>query len=342
MSEPLKIIVPMAGFGTRLRPHTWSRPKPLLSAAGDTILGHVLKLLQTAPGAEQAEMVFIVGWLGEQVQAYMQAEHPKVKAHFVQQKEMKGQSHALAQAREFMHGPTLVIFVDTVVETDFSGLDQEAVDAVAWVKPVPDPRRFGVAALGADGLVSGLIEKPDDMANNLAVVGIYYFKRGEDLMAAIDEQMEKGVLTKNEYFLADAIDIMLKKGLRMRTEVVGEWLDAGLPDTVLETNQKLLEKGRDNSGELSALNGVTLRPPVYVHPSATVENSTLGPYVSVGAGSAVRNSTIEDAVLEREVTVEDSQLKHSLIGERSRVCGVRGQVNVGDDSSVRGAMEQAG
>ncbi|MBX3047263.1 MAG: hypothetical protein KF698_09725 [Anaerolineales bacterium] len=335
MSEPLKIIVPMAGFGTRLRPHTWSRPKPLLTAAGDTILGHVLKLLQTAPGAEQAEMVFIVGWLGEQVQAYMKAEHPKVKAHFVEQKEMKGQSHALAQAREFMSGPTLVIFVDTVVETDFSALDKEEVDAVAWVKPVPDPRRFGVAALGDDGLVRGLIEKPDDMSNNLAVVGIYYFKRGEDLMAAIDEQMEKGVVTKNEYFLADAIDIMLKKGLRMRTEVVGEWLDAGLPDTVLETNQKLLEKGRDNSGQVGH-EGVTLHPPVYIHPSATVENSELGPYVSIGAGSSVRNSRIEDAVVERDVVIEDSQLKHSLIGERSQVRGVRGQVNVGDDSSVSG------
>src|SRR5690606_16457077 len=129
-NESLKIIIPMAGFGTRLRPHTWSRPKPLLSAAGDTILGHVLRLLQTAPGAEQAEMVFIVGWLGEQVQAYMQAEHPKIKTHFVQQKEMKGQSHALAQARQHMQGPTLVIFVDTVVETDFSGLASEEADAV--------------------------------------------------------------------------------------------------------------------------------------------------------------------------------------------------------------------
>lgn len=338
MTENLKIIIPMAGFGTRLRPHTWSRPKPLLSAAGDTILGHVLKLLQTAPGAEQAEMVFIVGWLGEQVQAYMQAEHPKVKAHFVEQRELKGQSHALAQAREYMSGPTLIIFVDTVVETDFSGLDKEESDAVAWVKPVPDPRRFGVAALGEDGLVRGLIEKPDDMSNNLAVVGIYYFKRGEDLMAAIDEQMHKGMLTKNEFFLADAIDLLLKKGLRMRTEVVDEWLDAGLPDTVLETNRKLLEKGRDNSGAAGERKSVKIKPPVYIHPEATVENSTLGPYVSIGKGSVVRNSTIEDAVVEREVSIEDSQLKHSLLGERSKVRGVRGSVNVGDDSSVDGEL----
>jgi glucose-1-phosphate thymidylyltransferase len=335
MTETLKIIIPMAGFGTRLRPHTWSRPKPLLSAAGDTILGHVLKLLQTAPGAEQAEMVFIVGWLGEQVQAYMQAEHPKVKAHFVEQKELKGQSHALAQAREYMSGPTLIIFVDTVVETDFPGLDKEKADAVAWVKPVPDPRRFGVAEL-TDGWVTGLIEKPSDMKNNLAVVGIYYFKRGQDLMAAIDEQMEKGVLTKNEFFLADAIDILLKKGMKMRTEIVDEWLDAGLPDTVLETNRKLLEKGRDNSGAAGERKGVTIKPPVYIHPEATVENSTLGPFVSIGKGSVVRNSVIEDAVVEREVTIEDSQLKHSLLGERSKVRGVHGSVNVGDDSSVDG------
>lgn len=336
MAEPLKIIIPMAGFGTRLRPHTWSRPKPLLSAAGDTILGHVLKLLQTAPGAERAEFVFIVGWLGQQVHDYMQAEYPKVKAHFVQQSELKGQSHAIAQAREYIKGPTLIIFVDTVVETNFSGLDKEEADAVAWVKAVEDPRRFGVADVDADGKVRGLIEKPSDMENNLAVVGIYYFKRGEDLLTAIDEQMQKGVLTKNEFFLADAIDMMLKKGLKMRVQVVEEWLDAGLPETVLETNRKLLEKGRDNSGEAGKREGVTIKPPVHIHPEAVVENSTLGPYVSVGRGSVVRNSTIEDAVIEREALIENSVLKASLIGERSHISGVKGKVNVGDDSRVDG------
>lgn len=337
MAEPLKIIVPMAGFGTRLRPHTWSRPKPLLSAAGDTVLGHVLKLLQTAPGANKAEFVFIVGYLGDQVQAYMQAEYPMVTTHFVQQKEMLGQSHAIAQAREFVKGPTLVIFVDTIVETDFSGLDKEEADAVAWVKPVEDPRRFGVAEVDTKtGLVRGLIEKPSDMKNNLAVVGIYYFKSGEDLMAAIDEQMQKGTRIKNEFFLADAIDIMLKKGMRMRTAVVDEWLDAGLPEAVLETNRKLLEKGRDNSLAYGTRDGLTVKPPVYIHPEASVENSTIGPYVSIGRGSVVRNSQIDDTVIERDVQIEDSVLSGSLIGERSRVRGVRGKVNVGDDSQVDG------
>ena len=334
MAEPLKIIVPMAGFGTRLRPHTWSRPKPLLSAAGDTVLGHVLKLLRTAPGAEQAEFVFIVGYLGDQVQRYMQTEHPNIKTHFVEQKELLGQSHALAQARQFLHGPTIVIFVDTVVETDFSGLDKEEADAVAWVKPVEDPRRFGVAAVDTDGWVTGLIEKPSDMSNNLAVVGIYYFKRGEDLMAAIDEQMQKGARTKNEYFLADAIDLMLKKGFKMRIKVVDEWLDAGLPEAVLETNRRLLDKGRDNSAEAGKRSGVTIKPPVFIHPSATVEASTLGPYVSVGRDCMVRNSTIQDAILEPGALVEDSTLQSSMLGERSQVRGVHGRVNIGDDSQV--------
>ena len=174
------------------------------------------------------------------------------------------------------------------------------------------------------------------MKNNLAVVGIYYFKHGEELMAAIDEQMKRNIQTKGEYFLADAIDILLKKGLKMRTQTVQEWLDAGLPETVLETNRRLLEKGRDNSAEAGKRAGVNIRPPVHIHPSATVENSTLGPYVSIGRDSFVRNSNIEDAVIESGAQIEDCILRDSLIGERSRVRGVKGKVNVGDDSQVSG------
>jgi glucose-1-phosphate thymidylyltransferase len=187
-----------------------------------------------------------------------------------------------------------------------------------------------------NGFVTNLIEKPSEMNNNLAVVGMYYFKRGEDLMAAIDEQMQKGITLKKEFYLADAIDIMLKKGLRMRIQTVDEWLDAGLPETVLETNRKLLDKGRDNSSEAGKRPGVTVKPPVHIHPSATVENATIGPYASVSAGCVVRNSAIEDSILESNVTVENSTLHSSLLGERSRVTGVHGSVNVGDDSQVIG------
>lgn len=336
MAESLKILILMAGFGTRMRPHTWSRPKALMSAAGSTILGHMLQMLKAIPNSENIELVYVVGYLGDSVRRYVQSEYPQVTAHFIEQKELLGQSHALAQAHQFLNGPVIVILGDAIFETDFSQINNENIDAIAWVKAVEDPRRFGVAQLNNEGLVTQLIEKPSDISNNLAVVGMYYFKSGEDLLAAIDEQMQKGITLKKEFYLADAIDIMLKKGLRMRTQTVDEWLDAGLPETVLETNRKLLDKGRDNSKEVSQRAGVTVKPPVHVHSSATVENSTIGPYASIGAGCVVRNSTIEDSILESNVTVENSTLHASLLGERSRVAGVSGSVNVGDDSQVSG------
>lgn len=336
MAEPLKIFILMAGFGTRMRPHTWSRPKALISAAGETILGHMLQMLRSVPNAAETELVFVVGYLGDLVRRYMQSQRPQIKAHFFEQKELLGQSHALVQAREFLHGPIIVILGDAVFETDFSTLETEPADAIAWVKPVADPRRFGVAVVNTEGWVTSLIEKPTDITNNLAVVGMYYFKRGEDLLAAIDEQMQKGVVKGKEYYLADAIDLMLKKGLKMHTVVVDEWLDAGLPDAVLETNRRLLDKGRDNSAEAGKRKGVTIKPPVHIHVGATVENSTLGPYVTVGRECIVRDSVVENSILESGAKVEGSTLHDSILGERSHVSGVKGKVNVGDDSQVSG------
>ena len=336
MSSPLKVIIPTAGFGSRLRPHTWSRPKPLVSVAGKPVLAHVLDTLQSAPQAADAELVFIVGYLGDQIQAYMQAEHPQVKAHFVQQEEMLGQSHAIAMAREYMQGPLLILFVDTIVETDFGFLGDEEADAVIWVKEVEDPRRFGVVDLDDEGWVQGLIEKPDSMDNNRAIVGIYYFARGEDLLAAIDRQIAEDVQTKGEYFLADAMDLMLKDGLRMRPQDVGVWLDAGLPATVLETNRYLLEHGRDNSMEVVEHPRVKVDAPVFVHPSAEVEDSRIGPGVSIGPDCVVRGSRLVDSVLEAGAQVLDSDLQNSLIGQRARVQGIQGEINIGDDSVVQG------
>jgi glucose-1-phosphate thymidylyltransferase len=252
------------------------------------------------------------------------------------QDEMLGQSHAVATAREHMQGPMLIMFVDTVVEADFGFLADEDADAVIWVKEVEDPRRFGVVDVAEDGFVRGLIEKPDSMDNNLAIVGIYYFKRGEDLLAAIDRQIKEDIQTKDEYFLADAIDLMLQDGLRMRPEPVDVWLDAGLPETVLETNQHLLAHGRDNSDEVAKRPGVQVTAPVFVHPSATIEDSKIGPGVSIGRDCVVRGSRLANAVLEAGAEVVDSELHDSIIGERAKVRGMKGSVNVGDDSVVAG------
>ncbi|MBI3158653.1 MAG: nucleotidyltransferase [Chloroflexi bacterium] len=338
-SDNLTIIIPMAGYGTRLRPHTWSKPKPLVSAGGQTFLAHVLDFIAPAADPKKTEVVFIVGHLGEQVPPYMEAHHPDAHAHYLVQKEMKGQSHAIAMAREFLHGPTLIIFPDTLITDDLAALRQEPADAVIWVKPVEDPRRFGVVVTDADGYVTGLVEKPDTMEHNLAIVGYYYFKRGEDLLAAIDRQLQHDMKTKGEYFIADAIGLMLKDGLHLRAQPVDVWLDIGLPETLLETNRYLLEHGRDNSAEQPARPGVEIVPPVFIHPEARITGSRVGPHVAIGAGCHVEDSRIADSVLESGARVRNARLSGSLIGQRASVEGVDGIINVGDDSTVKGPSQ---
>jgi len=228
-SETLKVVIPMAGWGSRMRPQTWSKPKPLVSVAGKTSLEHLLDMFKTLPYPDNTEYIFIVGpFLGELlIPAFINEYYPNLKVHFVVQHEMKGQSHALALAREYLFGPMMICFSDTLMETNFSFLANEEADGVAWVMPVEDPRRFGVAEVGEDGWVTRFIEKPQSMDNNLVVVGCYYFKSAQKLLSAIDNQMQRGMMLKNEYFLADAISIMIERGAKFRTNEISTWLDTG-------------------------------------------------------------------------------------------------------------------
>jgi len=334
MTSHLTIIIPMAGLGTRLRPHTWSKPKPLISVAGKAVLGHVLDMFAGVPEPENVDIVFIVGYLREQAEVYVRENYPHLNAHYVEQLEMRGQSHAIWLAREYLNGPAIVAFVDTLIETDLSFLANESAEAVACVKPVPDPRRFGVAEVGEDGCVKRLIEKPQDMSINLAVVGFYYFKKSEELLAAIEEQMCRDIQLKNEFFLADAVNIMLEKGLRMRTQPVSVWLDAGTPETLLETNRFLLDHGRDNSEEVAKRPGIVVNPPVFVHPTAEVVHSIIGPYVSLGAGCQVESSIIQDSILEDEAQATSVILEKSLVGRKAHIQRRAGIVNAGDQTEV--------
>jgi len=277
MDETLKIIIPMAGLGTRLRPHTWSKPKPLLPIAGKPVLEYILDLFASLPDPGNIELIFVVGSLGDQVRQYMADTRPGVKTHFVVQEVMRGQSDALYLGREHLHGPLIVAYADTLLETSFEFLAHEPMDAVAWVKPVPDPRRFGVALEGEDGLVKRLVEKPAGVEHNLAVVGFYYFRQGQDLVSAIEEQIRRGITLKGEYFLVDAVNIMLENGLKMRTQPVEVWLDAGTPEAVLDTNRYLLEHGRATPPGQLLQDGVGIIQPVFIHPDAAVSGSVIGP-----------------------------------------------------------------
>ena len=334
MEQTIKFVIPMAGLGTRLRPQTWSKPKQLVSVAGKPVLDHVLDMLSTLPDPQNIELINIVGYLGDQIEDHMREYHPGIKSHFVLQDDPRGQSHAIYLAREFLSGPMMVVFADTLIDTDLSILADEEHDAIAWVKPVPDPRRFGVAVLDQDEQVTQLIEKPQEMDNNLVVVGFYYFRSAEDLLSAIETQMERDVQLKGEYFLADAINIMLENGLKMRPERIDIWLDAGTPEALLETNRYLLENGHANSHQLPDRSGVVINPPVFVHPTAELENCVIGPFASIGAGARVSNSIVRDSILENEAQVANVSLENSLIGRHAQVQSRPGSVNVGDNTIV--------
>ncbi len=335
MSRPLKIVIPTAGFGSRLRPLTWSKPKPLVSLAGKTVLDHVLNMFRTVPNFDAVEFVFILGpMMGDQIQDYIAEHYPDWHVDYAVQPEMKGQSDAFWQARDLLHGPMLMAFSDTLIENDFSFLKDETKDGVAFVKPVPDPRRFGVAKVDETGKVTQLVEKPQDVSNNLAVVGCYYFKEAEDLISAIDEQMNQDISLGGEYYLADAINILLKRGYDMRTEQVEVWLDAGTTDALLETNQYLLEHGRENSTDLKDFKDTVIIPPVSVHPSAQVTQSVIGPNLSIGEGAVVTGSILKDSVIGSETHITDCHLKESIIGHRVTITGQRGKFYLGDNSLI--------
>jgi len=333
VTQSLKIAIPMAGYGSRLRPHTWSKPKPLIQLAGKTVLDFVLDQFQTLPDPKNVEYVFIVGPQGDQIKAYMDQNHPDKVVHYIVQEQMRGQSDALYQARQYLTGPMLMTFSDTLLEANLGFVQDESADGVALVKPVPDPRRFGVANLDETGRVTRFIEKPVEMDNNLVMVGFYYFRSGESLIKAIEEQFEKDIRLKDEFFLADALNLMIGHGDYFRVERIETWLDAGTPESLFETNRYLLQNGYANGNDCDSENGVAIISPSFVHPTAEVKSSVIGPYVSIGANCKIENVVIRNAIVDEETHLKDLVLKDSLLGRFVNIEGQAASMNVGDNAS---------
>jgi glucose-1-phosphate thymidylyltransferase len=294
------------------------------------MLDHILDRFQDQ---QLDEYVFIIGWLGEQIEAYME-ETSTIPTQFVTQEEIIGQAHALWLAREHLEGPLFMMFVDTLFDdVDFSDLDQEGLDGVIFTKRVDDPRRFGVVETDEDGWATTLIEKPESVENKTVLMGLYYFRDGARLAEACEMLIDRDIKTKGEYYLADAVNLMIEQGARFRTRPVGVWKDTGKPETTLETHRYLLEHGADNS-HLAPRPGVVVIPPVFVHPAAVIEQSVIGPYVSVGKDAEVRDSILRDTIVDEGAALESVMLDSSIVGRWVELNGHFQQVNIGDSSTV--------
>lgn len=325
----MKVIIPAAGYGTRMRPHTHTRPKPLVPVAGRPSLAFVLDAL--AP-LDIEELIFIVGRMGEQMEQYVTSEYPQYPARFIEQKVMRGQADAIALARDYVEHDLLTLFVDTIFEADLDVLNRlDDADGAMFVAEVPDPKRFGIAVMDDAGYVRKLVEKPQEPESNLAVVGLYYFKSSQWLFRAIDTLMESGRSLKGEYYLADAIQVMIDEDAKFRAFPVSVWEDTGTQDAVLHANRYLLRK-MDTRQEPYMMGTSLVVPPSYVSPEATVENSIIGPYAAISDRATVTDSIIRNSIISPDAQVIGTMLFGALVGERATVEGSYRTLNIGDDS----------
>jgi glucose-1-phosphate thymidylyltransferase len=327
----MKVIIPLAGKGTRLRPHTHITPKPMLKIAGKPVIDYVMEDLQALGNVDQ--VVYITGHLKEKVEDYTRRKYsfPSV---FVEQKEQRGTADAVALARPYIDQPVMIIFVDTIFDADFSIVKRSDADGIIWVKEVEDYQRFGVVVTDKDGNMTRIVEKPSTPISKRANIGLYYVKNWKLMLEGIDWVLNQPP-NKGEYYLTDAFQYMIDKGAKIRVVDVEGWYDAGKLDTLLETNRTILEKRNAARRPKSVPSDVTIIDPVYIEDGVTLKASKIGPNVSVSAGSTIENSELRDTIVGAKSRVKASALVNSMVGDEAVVEGVRGEVTMSDHSEVR-------
>lgn len=313
----MKVIIPVAGKGTRLLPLTKHVPKPLLRVAGRPVMDYVIDRLD---GLDVDELIFITGHLKEQVEAHVRA-HYRQPARFVEQVVQDGTAGAVNLARPYIDGPVMIIFVDTLFDADLTLVNQSEADGIIWAKEVEDYQRFGVVVTDEQGYMTRIVEKPSEPISRFANIGLYYMRDWRLLFEGIAETLA-GPRHKGEWFLTDAFQYMIDRGSKIATAEVGGWYDCGKIETLLETNRHLLEHGRATTGD--AGNGVTVVAPVRIAESAELEACSVGPNVTIEEDAVVRHSTLRHAIVGRRARVEHSTLEEVLVGDGTLVTGRRG------------------
>ena len=326
----MKVIIPLAGTGTRLRPHTHVTPKPMLKIAGKPVIDYVMEDLERLGNVEQ--VIYITGHLKDKVEQYARANYA-FDAVFIEQEVQDGTAGAVALARRHVDQPVFIIFVDTIFDADLSVVNRTDADGIIWVKTVEDYQRFGVVVTDAEGNMTKIVEKPSTPISKRANIGLYYIKNWKLLYEGIDYTLNQPK-NKGEFYLTDAFQYMIDHGAKIKVIDVEGWYDAGEQGTLLETNRTILEKGRARRPK-SIPDGVRVIDPVYVEDDVTLSASTIGPNVSVGAGTRIAGSELRDTIIGAGATVSNSVLAGSMIGDAAVIDGARGQLNVSDHSVVR-------
>lgn len=331
----MKVIIPVAGAGMRLRPHTYTQPKPLMPVAGKPIICFIVDKLREAG---LSDFVFVIGYLGEKIRDFIEETYPDLKVEFVYQEHRMGSAHAIATARETIEDEDeiFIAFGDTIFEVDLGqmlGCEHSCIG----VKKVADPREFGVAEFGEDGRVIRMVEKPRIPKSNMAIVGLYKVKEVQALLRAIDYLMETDARTMGEFQLTDALQRLVDQGVVFQTVPVSNWFDCGRKEVLLETNAMLLDqrfRQPQQPNHTPEFENTIFIQPVAVGNNCNICNSIIGPHVTIGDNASIRRSVVQDSIVGNFAALEEVVLKHSVIGSDASIKGIHLSLNIGDNTEI--------
>ena len=327
----MKAIIPVAGAGTKLRPHTYTQPKALIPIAGKTILSFIVDQLQEAG---ITEFIFIVGYLGDKIKDYVSQTYPDLKAHFVYQNERQGTGHAIELTRNIVASDEVfVVLGDTICEYDI----QEVINSpysMLGIKKVDDPRHFGVATISEAGFVEQVVEKPSIPKSNIALVGLYKIKESDILFECLQHLFTNNTAEAGVYHLTDAIDCMIQRGAKFQAFKVKNWFDCGKKESLLDSNATLLKKFGGNTSETHNYPHTIIIPPVSIAPGCEISHSIIGPHVAIGANTHIQHSIVRDSIIGSYTHLFEVVLDNSLIGSDASVKGLSRSLNIGDNTEI--------
>lgn len=328
----MKAVVPVAGVGTNLRPHTFTQPKPLIPVAGKPIVGFIIDSLLEA-GID--DFIFVIGYLGDKIREYVDANYPQIKHEYIQQERRMGLGHAVWMTRDLISDSSEVVISlgDTIVDVDLNEFLRMEYSALA-IKKVTDPRKFGVVELGEDGFVSRVVEKPSIPKSNLAMVGLYKIKEVDLLIETLSNQIESEQRTHGEFQLTDAIQQMIVQGSKFVPHQVNNWFDCGRKEILLETNAMMLSRNPPAVPTLDPESNSVIIPPVVIGENCKICNSVIGPYVSIGSDATIDSAVVDNSIIGSYATISKIVLNNSVVGQDATVTGMQRQLNIGDNTEI--------